>query len=90
MNRQQFRRRTGAYPEAFAEMEGVLSLREVRKEKSGRSAALSVAEQLLMTLGFWCEYRTFAHLGDDWGVHEHGVHRTVERIEVALTKSEQC
>ena len=89
MNRTQFRRRTGVYPETFAEMEAVLTLREARKKKSGRPAALSVAEQLLMTLEFWREYRTFAHLGDDWGVHETTVHRTVERVEAALIESEQ-
>ncbi|WP_322618897.1 transposase family protein [Deinococcus terrestris] len=70
MNRTQFRRRTGVYPETFAEMEAVLAEREAQKKKSGRPAALSVAEQLLLTLEFWREYRTFAHLGDDWGVHE--------------------
>jgi len=89
MNRKQFRRRTGVYPETFAEMEAVLIEREGRKKKSGRPAALSVAEQLLMTLEFWREYRTFAHLGDDWSVHETTVHRTVERVEAALIASAQ-
>ncbi len=89
MNRKQFRRRTGIYPETFAEMEAVLAEREAQKKKSGRPAALSVAEQLLMTLEFWREYRTFAHLGDDWGVHETTVHRTVERVEAALIASAQ-
>ena len=89
MNRKPFRRRTGVYPETFTEMEAVLTLREGRKKKSGRPAALSVAEQLLMTLEFWREYRTFAHLGDDWGVHETTVHRTVERVEAALIASAQ-
>ncbi|MFB9995416.1 transposase family protein [Deinococcus oregonensis] len=87
MNRKQFRRRTGVSPETFAEMEAVLNEREERKKKAGRPAALSVAEQLLMTLEFWRESRTFAHLGDDWGVHEHGVHRTVESVEAALIAS---
>jgi hypothetical protein len=89
MNSKQFRRCTGVYPETFAEMEEVLTLREGREKKSGRPAALSVAEQLLMTLEFWREYRTFAHLGDDWGVHDDSVHRTMERVEVALMASAQ-
>lgn len=89
LNRAQFRRRTGVYPETFAEMEAVLAEREGRKKKSGRPAVLSVAEQLLLTLEFWREYRTFAHLGDDWGVHEATVHRTVERVETALIASGQ-
>ena len=89
MNRQQFKRRTGVYPETFAEMEAVLIEREAKKKKSGRPAALTPAEQLLLTLEFWREYRTFAHLGDDWGVHETTVQRTVERVEAALIASEQ-
>jgi len=70
-------------------MEAVLAEREGRKKKSGRPAALSVAEQLLLTLEFWREYRTFAHLGDDWGIHEATVHRTVERVEEALIANQQ-
>ncbi|WP_241191438.1 transposase family protein [Deinococcus psychrotolerans] len=89
MNRKQSRRRTGVHPETFAEMEAVLIEREERKKKSGRPAALSLAEQLLMTLEFWREYRTFAYLGNDWGVHEATVHRTVERVEAALIASPQ-
>ncbi|WP_237725050.1 hypothetical protein [Deinococcus alpinitundrae] len=41
MNRKQFRRRTGVYPETFAEMEAVLNEQEGRKKKSGRPAALN-------------------------------------------------
>ena len=89
MNRKQFKRRTGVYPETFAEMEAVLLGRETQKKKRGRPAALSVAEQLLLTLEFWRESRSFAHLGDDWGVHETTVQRTVERVEAALIASEQ-
>jgi hypothetical protein len=58
INRKQFRRRTEVFPETFAEMEEVLTLREGRKKNSGCPASLSVAEQFLMTLEFWREYRT--------------------------------
>ena len=89
MNRTRFKRRTGIYPETFALMEAVLIEREGAKKKTGRPAALTTAEQLLLTLEFWREYRTFAHLGDDWGVHETTVQRTVERVEAALIDSTQ-
>ncbi len=89
MNRTRFKRRTGIYPETFLAMEAVLVEREATKTKSGRPAALSPAEQLLLTLEFWREYRTFAHLGDDWGIHETTVQRTVERVEAALIASRQ-
>lgn len=89
MNRTRFKRRTGIYPETFTDMQAVLVEREHLKKKSGRPAALSPAEQLLLTLEFWREYRTYAHLGDDWGIHETTVQRTVERVETTLIASEQ-
>ena len=58
MNRTRFKRRTGIHPETFHAMEAVLVERETAKTKSGRPAALSPAEQLLLTLEFWREYRT--------------------------------
>uniref|UniRef100_UPI00137B6145 helix-turn-helix domain-containing protein n=1 Tax=Deinococcus alpinitundrae TaxID=468913 RepID=UPI00137B6145 len=81
MNRTLFKRRTGVYPETFIDMEAVLLEREGTKKRSGRPAALNPAEQRLLTLEFWREYRTSAHLGDDWGIHETTVQRTVERVE---------
>lgn len=87
LNRTQFRRKTGVDPETFAEMEVVLQDRETSKRKSGRPPAMPVGAQLLLTLEFWREYRTYFHLGQDWGVHETTVHRTVIRVEDALLKS---
>ena len=79
--------RAGVYPDTFEVMREVLEAREAGKQKSGRPAALSPAEQLVLTLEFWREYRTYAHLEGDWGVHETTVHCTVERVEAALLSS---
>ncbi len=87
LNRTSFRRRTGVYPETFLEMETVLQERHANKVKSGRPPALSLGAQLLMTLEFWREYRTLFHIGQDWGVHEATVQRTVVRVEDALIQS---
>ena len=38
---------------------------------------------------FWREYRTYFHLGQDWGVHETTAQRTVERVEAALLVSQR-
>jgi hypothetical protein len=65
--------------ETSAEMEAVPNERRGRQRKAGRPTALSRAEQLLMTLEFWREWRTFAHLSDDCGVR-----RKVEHVEAAL------
>jgi len=57
------------------------------KKKPGRPAALELGEQLMLALEFWREYRTYFHLGQDWGVHETTAQRTVERVENALVTS---
>lgn len=87
MSRQQFRRRTGVSPEMFWEMEAVLQAREQGKKRSGRPAALSPGEQLLLTVEFWREYRTLSHLAEDWDVHESTAQRTTLRVENALVQS---
>lgn len=87
LNRVSFRRLTGVSPETFAEMVLVLREREASKRKSGRPAALSLEDQLLMTLEFWREYPTLFHLGYRWGMTEGTASRTVTRVENALIES---
>ena len=89
LNRRTFRRRTGIYPETFLDMLKILQDREGQKKRSGRPAALSLGDQLLLTLEFWREYRTFFHMGQAWGLDETTVQRTIERVEDALLSSGQ-
>jgi hypothetical protein len=65
----------------------VMQERERNKKKTGRTAALTIEEQVLCTLEFWREYPTYFHHGLDWGVHETTAQRIVERVEEALIKS---
>jgi Helix-turn-helix of DDE superfamily endonuclease len=87
LNRTRFRRRTGVYPETFHYMHDALKHWATTKKKPGRPAALRLDEQLLLSLEFWREYRTYFHLGQDWGVHETTAQRVVERVEDALVSS---
>lgn len=87
VNRTSFRRRTGVYPETYVEMHEVLQSWAATKKKSGRPAALVLGEQLILALEFWREYRTYFHLGQDWGVHETTARCAVERVEDALAIS---
>jgi hypothetical protein len=48
---------------------------------------LSAQAQVLVTLEYWREYRTYFHISTDWGVSEATVCRTVHRVEDALMKS---
>ena len=87
LNRASFRRRTGVYPEVFWEMHEALEQWAAGKKKSGRPPALTLREQLVLALEFWREYRTYFHLGQDWGIHETTAQRAVERVEDALLAS---
>jgi hypothetical protein len=56
-----------------------------RRRVSGRPPKLSVEDQVLMTLEYWREYRTFFHIAKSWGLHESSVWRTIRRVEDILT-----
>lgn len=56
-----FKRLCGVRPETFAEIVGVLESKARQKCKLGRPSKLSIANQLLMTLQYWREYRTYFH-----------------------------
>jgi hypothetical protein len=84
----EFKRYCGVQPETFQKMVEVVS-NHLRKKRrvSGRPTKLSVEDQVLMTLEYWREYRTFFHLATSWGLHESSVWRTIRRVEDILTKS---
>lgn len=82
-----FKRACGVHPQTFDKMHPVLREQVQRKIKPGRPAKLSLEDQLLMTLQYWREYRTYFHIGLSWGVAESVVCRTVQRIETLLIKS---
>jgi Helix-turn-helix of DDE superfamily endonuclease len=83
-----FKRYCGVKPETFQKMVAVVSdhLAETRI-KSGRPPKLSVEDQVLMTLEYWREYRTFFHIARTWGIHESSVWRAIRRVEDILTTS---
>ncbi len=53
----------------------------------GRPTKLSRADQLLMTLMYWREYRTEFHIAQSYGVSEATVCRTIQKVEDALVRS---
>ncbi len=83
-----FKRYCGVKPETFDKMITVVSdhLAETRV-KTGRPPKLSIEDQVLMTLEYWREYRTFFHIAKTWGIHESSVWRTIRRVEDVLTKA---
>jgi DDE superfamily endonuclease len=57
------------------------------KLKSGRPTKLSLEDQILVTLQYWREYRTYFHIGETWGVSEATVCRIVHHVENTLIRS---
>ncbi len=59
-----FKRLCGVKKETFTTMCEVVKA-VLSRETRGRKAELSVEDQVLLTPGYWREYRTMFHLGQD-------------------------
>ena len=79
-----FKRLTGVQRETFEQM---LKVIEKGLRNFGRPPTLSRADQLLMTLMYWREYRTEFHIAQSYGVSEATVCRTIRKVEDALIRS---
>ena len=84
--KEKFKRLTGVKKETFGKMVKVL---ETELRDFGRPPKLSRADQLLMTLMYWREYRTQFHIAETYGVSEATVSRTIKKVEDGLIKSGQ-
>lgn len=81
-----FKRSTGVQRRTFDQM---LTVLEHGRRDFGRPPKLGRADQLLLTLMYWREYRTEFHIGLTYGVSESTVCRTVRKTEDALIQSKQ-
>ncbi len=81
-----FKRLTGVQRETFDEM---LKVVEKGLRDFGRPPKLSRADQLLMTLMYWREYRTEFHIAQSYGVSEATVCRTLRKVEDVLVRSKK-
>jgi Helix-turn-helix of DDE superfamily endonuclease len=79
-----FKRLTGVQRETFERM---LTVVKQGLGNFGRPPKLSRADQLLMTLMYWREYRTEFHIAQSYGLSEATVCRTIQRVENALVRS---
>jgi Helix-turn-helix of DDE superfamily endonuclease len=99
----EFKRLCGVTPATFQDMVKVLAAEKVLAKKRMRArrvsrrfsapsravfpSKLSLEDQLLMTLEYWREYRTYFHMGTNWGLDETSVLRIVRKVENILIKS---
>lgn len=61
--------------------------KEKDKRKLGRPSQLRVEDQILITLQYLREYRTYYHIGKDWKMSESSICRIVHKIENILIRS---
>lgn len=80
---------TGVSRKTFDSMVDVVKADEKKKKKSGRRPKLIIEDQVLMVIQYWREYRTYYHIGLDWGLSESAVCRTVYKIENILISSKK-
>ena len=84
---QQFKRYVGVQPQTFKQMLKALQSPSPPTAKAGRPPKLSLADQLMVTLQYWREYRTYFHIAVNWKVAESTICRIVHRVEKALMAS---
>lgn len=83
-----FKRLCGVRLETFNEMIKIVKAHFKEHKKTGRPSKLSIEDQILMTLEYLREYRTYFHIGQSWGLDESNVYRTIKKIENILIQSD--
>ncbi len=81
-----FKRLTGVQRATF---EAMLAVITKGLRNFGRPSKRSRADQLLMTLMYWREYRTEFHIAQSYGVSEATVCRTIRKVEDVLVASKR-
>ena len=84
---EKFRRLTGVKRATFAKMLEILESAETeRRSKGGPKPRLVLEDQLLATLEYLREYRTYAHIAAGYGLSESQIFRIIRWVENTLIK----
>ena len=76
-----FKRRFGVTKKTYALLVEIVKKNKKQKKKRGRNPKLTVEEQVLVTLQYLREYRTYFHISEDWNISESTVCRIVHKTE---------
>jgi transposase len=83
---EEFKRLCGVHPETFNQI--VIVMQQAKQQlKPGRPSKLSLEDQVLMTLEYLREYRTYFHIAQTWGVYESTAYRIIRSVEDTLISS---
>jgi len=87
-NDKEFKELFGVKKEVFHEMLAIVAVaREERLRQGGRKPKLPAGDPLFLTLQYWREYRTMAHLAFDFGVAKSTVSDTIVAVEELAGRS---
>jgi predicted DNA-binding protein YlxM (UPF0122 family) len=90
LNEEKFRRKTGVKKHTFEVMvRTVKESEQVRKKLSGRPSKLSYEDQVLMTLEYLREYRTYFSIGEIYEVSEANAYKIIKRTEDILIQADE-
>lgn len=82
-----FRRLTGVKRSTFEMMLKILiEADKLKKAKGGRKNKLSIEDQLLITLEYIREYRTYFHISQSYNTSESAAYKTIKWVEDTLIK----
>ena len=87
LSAKKFKRRFGVEKKTFGRMLEAFKQQLPERPKAGRPWALAKEDQLLATLEYWREYRTYFHIATDFDVSESTICRVVHRVENFLMTS---
>lgn len=84
LNPRAFKRRFGVRKKTFKKIVKTLkSFPTINKQKrSGAKPRLGIESQVLVTLEYWREYRTYFHIATSWGVSESTICRIVREHRI--------
>jgi hypothetical protein len=88
LSHQDFKRLSGVHLETFTEMVKVVGKSISETKKTGRPNKLCLEDQILMTLEYLKDYRTYFQIGQDFDLHETNVYRTIRKIENILIQAD--
>ena len=86
---QKFKRLYGVKKKTFHLMVRLVKQQAKQKKIRGRPQKIIIENQVLITLQYWREYRTYYHLAQDWKISESTVSRMIKKVENILVKSKK-
>jgi hypothetical protein len=90
LNDEQFRRKTGVKRKTFETMVRLVTDKETeRKKLPGRPSKLSYEDQVLLSLEYLREYRTYFSIAQIYGLSEANAYKICRKVEDILVASKE-